>query len=89
MLSTAPLIASLRGLLEFRGYVPVGEEEREGEGKEMVCCIPEGQLKCWALCLEAFLSFLQARILGEVSGESFSRIFISSPAVPFQVHGLH
>ena len=43
----------------------------------------------WVLCLEAFLSFLQAGILGEVPGEAFSRIFVSSPGVPFQDHGLH
>ena len=31
---------------------------------------------------------LQAGNIGEVSGEDFSRIFISSPGVPFQGHGL-
>ena len=63
----------------------VGEEEVKGMG---VGCSPEGELS-WVLCLEAFNSFLQAEILGEVSGEVFSRIFISSPGVPVQGHGLH
>ena len=37
----------------------------------------------------AFTSLLQAGILGEVSGEGFSGIFISSPGLPFQGPGLH
>ena len=52
-------------------------------------CFPEGVNRGWVLCLEAFFSLLQAGILGEVSGEGFSRIFISSPGVSFQGHGLH
>ena len=39
-------------------------------------------------CLEAFLSSLQVGILGEVSGEDLSRIFISFPGVIFQGCGL-
>ena len=41
---------------------------------------------CWVLCLEAFISLLQAGILGnlgDVSGEGFSRIVICSPDAPF------
>lgn len=38
--------------------------------------------------LEAFTSLLQAVILREVSGECFSRIFISSQGVPFGGHSL-
>ena len=54
----------------------VGEDEGNGEGYS-----PEGEHVHWALFLEALFSLLQAGILGEVSGEGFSRIFISSPAV--------
>ena len=34
--------------------------------------------------LRVFISLLQVGILGEVSGEDFSRTFISSPGVPSQ-----
>ena len=53
----------------------MGEEEGTGKG---VSCV---------LCLEAFISFLPAGILEEVTGEGFSRIFISVPGVPFQAPG--
>ena len=39
--------------------------------------VPQREDSCWVLCLEAVTSYLQVGILGEVSGESFSRIFIS------------
>ena len=39
------------------------EEKRNGTG-----CSPEGEPKCWVLCLEAFISLLQAGTLGEFSG---------------------
>ena len=39
--------------------------------------------------LSLYLSPLQAGILGEISGEGFSRMLISSPGVSFQGHGLH
>ena len=67
----------------------VGEEEGKGNGKG---CSPEGQHVCasafWVLWLE-FFSLLQAGMLGEVSGEGFSRIFIRSPDAHFQGPGLH
>ena len=58
------------------------EEEEKGKG---VGCSPAG----WGLCPEAFISFSKVGILGEVSGEGFSRIVISSPGVLFQGCGLH
>ena len=69
-----------------------GKKERNGEkkkGKGTGSCSPEGEHICWDLYLEAFISFLKAGILGEASGKGFSRIFISSPGVPYQDHGLH
>ena len=65
----------------------VGEEEGKGSG---VGCSPEGESSTGVvLCLQAFSSLLQAGILGEVSGEGFSSIFISSQGLPFQGPGLH
>ena len=61
----------------------VGEWKGNGAGFS-----PEGEHTGWVLCLE-FLCLLQAGNLGEVSGEGFSKIFISSPGVSFQRHGLH
>ena len=58
----------------------VGDEEGNG-----VDCSPDGECagtSC-VLCLEVFIPFLQAGILGEVSGEGFSRKFTSSPGAPF------
>ena len=65
-----------------RGWI----EERKGN---VPGCSPEGEGAPWVLCLEAFISFLQAGILGDVSRAVFSRIFISSLGVSFQGHGLH
>ena len=55
--------------------------EEEGEGKGTVVASQRGPL--------GFLSPLQVGILGEVSREGFSRIFISFPGVLFQGCGLH
>ena len=56
----------------------------------MARAAPQGEKQAASVCcLEAFISLLQAGILGEVSGEDFSKIFISSPGAPFQGHGLH
>ena len=76
--------------LEFRRPVPVGKEVGSSEkGKGVMWAVPKGRtLKLGPLSC-AFISFLQAGIVGEVSGESFSRIFISSPGVSFQGHDLH
>ena len=54
-------------------------EERHGRA------LPLESTRLGLLCLEAFISLLQAGILGE----GFSRIFINSPGVSFQGHGLH
>ena len=81
--------------LKFSTCVPVkkevghGGEEREGSGPQLLSRgrvqelgVPEmGPLP------QAFISFLQLAILGEVSEEGFSRIFISSLGVSFQGHG--
>ena len=45
---------------------------------------PQRESAGWVLCLEGFLSHLKAEILGEVSGECYSRISPSSTGVPFQ-----
>ena len=60
----------------------VREEEGTGNGAG---CSPDGDHACHILCLKAFISLLQAGILREAAGEGFSRIFISSPGVPFRV----
>ena len=66
--------------------MPVGEEVGGEAGKgNGIGLLPRGG----ALCLEAFFSLLQVGLLGEVSGEGFSRICISFPGVLFQGHGLH
>ena len=68
----------------------MGEDLREEERKENGAGhSPEGECTLWVLPLEVFLSLLHMGVLGEVSGESFSRLFISFPGVPFQGHGLH
>lgn len=57
----------------------VGEEKRgkEAEGNG-VGCYPEGHACAGSFVLRLLsLAYLQAGILGEVSGDSFSRIFIS------------
>ena len=59
----------------------MGEEVGEEEGKGMALDIPLSFLR-------VFIFRLQAGILGEVPAEGFSRIFISSPGVSFQGHGL-
>ena len=78
---------------EFRRWVSVKKEVMGGWGEEGKGngegCSQEGEFMCWVLCFEAFISFLQMRILGEVSRERFSRIFISSQGLPFQGHDLH
>ena len=51
----------------------VGEEEGHGED-----CSPESASP-GSFVLRPF------SLLGQVSGEGFSRIFVSSPGVPFQV----
>ena len=56
-----------------------GEKEKEGG----TGCSLGGDLTHWVLCLEAFISFSQAGVLGEISGEDFNRIFISCPGVPY------
>ena len=58
---------------------------RVEEGEEMTQLSPEAGR---VLCLEALICLLQAGILGEFSGESFSRIFTSFPGVPSQGPGL-
>ena len=63
------------------------EEERKGNGAG--CRLIPRVHECRVLCFEAFSYFLQVGILGEVSRQVFSRIFINSPDVPFQGHGLH
>ena len=62
--------------LEFRRCMPVKKEVGE-EGKW------KNRERSWVLCLEAFVSPLQVGILGEVSGEGFSRIFISFTGMLF------
>lgn len=61
--------------LEFRRQVPVKKEVGEGGGNGLG----------WVLSLKAFIFLLQTGILGEVSGEGFSRTFISSPGVTFRL----
>ena len=51
-------------------------EEGKGNGAHAA---PLGESTPWDFCLEAFIRFLQAGIIGEASGEDFSRILISSP----------
>ena len=54
----------------------MGEEEREEEGEGNGWgMLPKGSTSC-VLCLEAFISLLQAGLSGEASGEGFGRIFI-------------
>ena len=57
----------------------VGEEEGKGNG---VGCSLEGEHLCTGSFVLIFY-FSLAGILGEVSGEGFSRISISSPSVFF------
>ena len=66
----------------------VGEDGGKN-GKGMAPAAPQRDSTCWVLCLEGSLSLLQVGILGEVSGKGCSRIFISSPGVLSQGHGLH
>ena len=61
------------------------KEERKGNGTGSS---PEGEPVHWVLCLEAFISLLQVEVLGEVSGEGFSRMFINFPGVLFQGRSL-
>ena len=65
-----------------------------GRVKERCRHAPQRERTGWVLCLGGFLSLLLGRILEEVSGEGFSRIFISRifisfPGVPFQGHGFY
>ena len=53
-------------------------------GRERRWLLPRGRA-CRVLCFEAFTSLLQVGI----SGEGFSRKFISFPGTPFQGQGLH
>ena len=63
--------------LEFRRCVSVKKEVgEEGNG---LGGSPEGEV-CWVLCLQAFISLAGGNLRG-VSGEGFSRIFISFPGV--------
>ena len=75
--------------LEFKRCVPVGkelgEEERKGNGagsqRDRTGVGPSS---------EGFYLFLAGgNVRGGFSGKGFSRLFISSPGVPFQGHGLH
>ena len=52
---------------------------RVEEGEEMTQLSPEAGR---VLCLEAFICLLQVGLLGEVSGEGFSRMLIGSAGVP-------
>ena len=61
-----------------------GKEEGKGNG---VGCSPEKHTP-WVLRLEACLSLVKAGVLGQVSGEGFSRVYTISPGVAFQGHGL-
>ena len=65
-------------------YEERSREQGEKEKEDGTGCSPEEELTHWVFCLEAFISLLQARILEEVSGEDFRRLFISSPGVSFQ-----
>ena len=58
-----------------------GKKGKNGEG-----CSPEGAYS-GSFAIKLF-SLLQVGTLEEVSGEGFSRVFISSPGGPFQGHGL-
>ena len=68
--------------------MPIGEEEREEEGKGNGKGCSQRKSAGWLFCLYIFVSLLQAGILGEDSGEGFSRILIHFSGVLFQGHGL-
>ena len=66
-----------------------GEERGKKLGREWREHVPQSESMQWALCLEGFVSRLQAGVLVGVTREGFSRIFISFPDVFFQGRGLH
>ena len=58
----------------------MGEGEKEGK---CVGMLPRGRTGTGFFVSRVFISLMQAEILGEVSGDSFSRISISFPSVSF------
>ena len=61
-----------------RTYMP-----EEGTGERCRCA--QGRVHTGCFVLWVFISFLQTGILGEVSGEDLSRVFISFPGMSFNM----